>query len=288
MSFFKFNRIYIIESLPVNEKQTGTELYKDLIRWKVQKYPELKSDIFHPDDKKDWVRMIDKIRNECAVGSVVPVLHFEMHGNSNLNGLVLKSGESVDWEELYHELVEINILTKNNLFITMAVCHGAYFKIAMHIDRPVPFYGLIGSFEEIYLCDFPIRYNDFYEEFLSSLNLNVAYKKLIEANPSMSTEYRFISAEETFQRVYKDYINNNCTEEALKERALQNMPLSKYPSRREKRGAIREFKKKYEVTKNKFYREHCQTFFMLDKYPENRERFNIPDTLQEFLQMNFT
>ena len=42
------------------------------------------------------------------------------------------------------------------------------------------------------------------------------------------------------------------------------------------------FEEMKSIETKKFYKEAHRAYFMIDKYPENKSRFNIPDTLDEF------
>ena len=156
MSTFKFNRLYIIESL--QERLTGKELYDDLIKWQEYKYSELQTNYFPVENKTELFAIFDRIKKECQEQGCCPVLHFEMHGDSKFRGLVLNSNELVAWEELYIILREINFIVRNNLFLTLAVCHGAYLMQIANIHLPAPFYDFIASsrtlcFNAIYLIE---------------------------------------------------------------------------------------------------------------------------------------
>lgn len=63
-----------------------------------------------------------------------PIIHFEVHDSSDKKGLVLTSKELITWEELYQNLAPVNQLLRNELFITMAVCHGSFFLMSSCID----------------------------------------------------------------------------------------------------------------------------------------------------------
>ena len=122
----EFNRIYVIESLPVGEEKTGTELHNDLLRWQELRYEGFTSVLVEPRNKSDWNTMMSNILNDTENGGVLPIIHFEIHGSTNKDGLVLASHELVTWSEMRDVLEKINIASRMNLFVTLAVCHGAY------------------------------------------------------------------------------------------------------------------------------------------------------------------
>lgn len=59
MSTFKFNRLYIIESL--QGRLTGKELYDDLIKWQEYKYRELQTDYFPVNNKTELFTIFDVV-----------------------------------------------------------------------------------------------------------------------------------------------------------------------------------------------------------------------------------
>lgn len=280
MSVFEFNSIFVIESL--SGKLTGKDLYEDIIkRQSYYKYPDLKTEYFHIDNKTNFFALFKKIADLCIQEKCCPILHFEIHGDRDLKGLILKSGELVNWNELYDALLEINIRIKNNLFLTLAVCHGAYLmKVATPTIKPAPFYAFIGSFDEIQEYDLILRYNEFYTEFFESLNINKALEKLHLANPDIPSTFRYIDVEQIFINLYKKHVGLSSKEK--KERA--NKALSNYSwlSLKEKNICEEKFIRSIDIETKKFYKEAHRAYFMIDKYPENKSRFNIPDTLDEF------
>ncbi|MCT8338567.1 hypothetical protein MG296_00745 [Flavobacteriaceae bacterium TK19130] len=267
----------MIESLEIEEKQTGTELYNDLLRWKVIGAEKLTAELININSKKEFFSIIQKIQTDCENNNMYPIIHLEIHGSKNFEGLVLNSGELIKWLELYNDLVKLNESIGNNLFLTMAVCHGAYLMQLIKIDKPSPYWGIIGSFDEIYQQDILVRYNQFYDEFLTSFDLDKSIDRLQSANEIMPADYRYINSEETFEKVYNDYLNQQFSTEAIKKRAndtikQENLNIVR---RADKRKFYRDFRKKLEKTKKHYFRKHHDIFFMIDKYPDNKNRFKV-------------
>ena len=273
----KFNTVYVIESLDYkNEKETGKELYDDLLRWKeFQLGNPFKAVLFQVKNRNEFFKSLDDIKTDCDENNVFPMIHFEIHGNRK--GLGLISNEFIKWKELYQNLIDINSIIGNNLFITLAVCKGAYLMKLIKLNNPAPFWGFIGSFDIIDVDDILIRYNEFYLELLESFDIRSAFNKLQNANSRFPSKYRFINSELTFKEVYANYIKVKTSQNGLKERAKQVQidENLKFNSRAEKRRFEKSFKKKVKETKNEFYQKHSEIFFMIDKFPQNRKRFNV-------------
>ena len=84
-----FNRIYIIESLQPGDKLTGTDLYNDLLRYQFIKHPDFEAILKRPRDKNEWHQILDEIYADCITNRNAPILHFEVHGSVEKDGLVL-------------------------------------------------------------------------------------------------------------------------------------------------------------------------------------------------------
>lgn len=278
MSGFKFNKVYVIESLdPKEDKLTGQELYEDLLRRKTYQIKDFKTELFQVESKEDFFEKLEHIKNESITEGYYPILHFEIHGSADKTGLVLKSNELITWEELATDLRELNIIIENNLFITMAVCFGAFIMNLIKVNESAPFWGVIGSFEEIYEYDLIIRYNEFYTEFLESFDLNKAVEKLHNANPSLDSSFTFINSEQTFINVNKKYFSEKFTQKAIGERFRDGIKQEgiKITDRNEMHKFRLKFTIELHKTKRKTFEEHKEAFFMIDKFPGNAERFKI-------------
>lgn len=67
---FRFNKIYIVESLPENEEKTGRDLYNDVVRWKTYNNPDLRSELISPNNRIEWLLFIDKVYPSQLVGQI--------------------------------------------------------------------------------------------------------------------------------------------------------------------------------------------------------------------------
>ena len=224
-------------------------------------HPDFEAILKSPKNKQEWNDIFDKIYDDCKTNGNAPILHFEVHGSSDKKGLVLTSGELVRWKELYEKLSRINIVIKNELFITMAVCNGNYFLQATRFDHPSAFRGIIGSFEEILENDLLIRYEEFYRELFSSFDINKAYDSLRNANPSLPNSYKCYSAEYIFAISFLDYAKKYCSDKALE---IQAMKIIANRNLKQNKNAVKELIKKRQKT---YFNKSYKTFFMIDKYP---------------------
>lgn len=272
MEGFSFNKIYVIESLDSDEKiLSGTELYNDILRYSSYKDSSLSSELLIANTKQEFLEELIKIKNECTENGVMPIIHFEIHGEKDKRGLVTRSKELITWEELYPFLIQINVAIEHNLLITLAVCHGAYLLGINHITNRAPFWGFVGSFDEILAYDLLIRYNTFYDVLLTKFDITEAVVALHKANPELPSSYRFINSEELFKKLYELYIKTEFNGPAIETRWKRACEESKVNLRN--RSEKKQFKKIFnkELMEDKEYRfkRDRRTFFMADLYQKN-------------------
>lgn len=268
-----FDKIYVIQSLNAlsGDRLTGNELYEEVIQFFPIKYPDKKVQFFDVNTKDELLSTLDYIEDECERLGFRPIIHFEAHGQSSRFGLALNSG-SVDWPDLYPKLAMINIASKWNLFVTMAACFGSYAMILINPLYPAPFKAIIGSFDEIGERDLYIGYNSFYAELLQSLDFSNALNSLKAEFDNLDT-LKIIDSEQTFKRIYQQYLDNQFTDEnidkrfnaAVKERDMQFM------NDKIKNLFYNELRNRMLESREYLFKRHRHNFFMFDLFPENME-----------------
>ena len=292
MHSFRFNKIYVVESLQ-DERQTGKELYDDIINRRSYYHSALATEFVKVLSLEDWNNTIEKIVQETKDNHVIPILHFELHGSSNHDGLVLAEGDLIPWRDFVSDMRRINIETQNNLFITMGICFGMDILYYTSLEEPSPFWGIIGSLYALQNDDIYIRYSEFYDEFLQSFDITKSLLCLFKANPNSPQEYSFVNAPELFRMIYKNYLKTQFTSDAIKKRISDTIMEEETKRRvnftsKEKKVFASKFKKELKKTKNRFYLSHFNNFLMCNKFETCKERFAIPRTTKEFLATNWS
>jgi len=203
--YFTFNAIYIIESLAFHDRKTGQELYEDILRYMPYKIPYLKAEFFRVNNRSEFLKLFEDLYGHVKLGQH-PFLHFEIHGSTS--GLVLNSGELFSWSEVACKLRELNIVTKNNILVSLATCYGAYIYGSILPSKPSPFYGFIGPWEKVTENDILNSFTKFFEfiketDDFEQIDLDAAVEKLNEEN--MSAKFVLKVSEAVFNRVFAEY-----------------------------------------------------------------------------------
>lgn len=275
----------MIESLK-DEKQTGKELYDDIIRvWCEHK--NIYAEFVEVQSLKDWRDIITQIKQEVRDNHIIPIIHFELHGRKN-DGLILANEDLVPWEHFVSDMRCINIGTENNLFITMGICFGMDILFHTPLDKPAPFFGIVGSLHTLFIDDIYIRYHEFYNEFLQSLYLTKSLNALFKANPDRPQEYSFVNTPKLFSRIYKKYLYTQCSPEGTKKRINKIIDDMGVSSPQERKDLEDQIQKKFNDTKEPYYQQHIRSFLMVDQFESCKKRFEIPETTEELLSYEWT
>ncbi|WP_199118919.1 hypothetical protein [Pedobacter sp. ASV28] len=173
----KYNGIVVIQSLPDDEKQTGTILYDDIIARRCDQNGHGKY-FYNPSSKNELIEVLNIICDNVLNDDLLPILHFEIHGSEH--GLGLKNGDFVVWKELQEYCRLINVKTKNQLIVTLATCWGSSIWKMIDIGIPAPYWGYIGPREKIGAGDIMEDFGEFYDSLLTEQSWDKALERLVE------------------------------------------------------------------------------------------------------------
>ncbi|MEZ4459400.1 MAG: hypothetical protein R3E66_06665 [bacterium] len=196
----EFNHIYIVESLFDEDESTGTRLAERLRSSVANNNKQLKIDFLEVENAKSFFATLEKISERAGKEGLWPILHLEIHGHKG--GLELGSGEIVEWKELAPKLSKINYRTRNNLFLTLAVCSGAWLAQVLNATQPAPFWGLVGPDQPEWNGVLLDGYEPFYDELLNSLDGDKALEALRQKAKDQigNSNFLFFSAERALSR----------------------------------------------------------------------------------------
>lgn len=173
--------VLVIESLPSNERQTGTELYADVIA-RYAEYHANGDSIYHrffnASTKKEFQDAIEYIVQNSGYFRKGVIFHIECHGLSDKSGLCLADGSSVLWDELKLPLIKVNVALENELYVTMASCYGRYLHETIDISMQAPFSGFLSASEIIWDRETLEDYSTFFEELVKTRDVFIAQELL--------------------------------------------------------------------------------------------------------------
>lgn len=210
--------IIIIESLQ-GERKTGEELYEDCIRRRIIYQEKDFTHAYHSvNTKKDFLEILEFYIHNCPYMNEGVLIHLEMHGDENKKGLVLSDGSLINWQELNNKFREINIITKDNLFITMATCYGRYLYLGTDPYKKSPFSGYISASDAIYPEEIIDKFFILFEGLIEKGNLVDAYLEMEKT----SSNFYYKDRKRTFDEAFSSTMEKLYGDMNLKKQILEN------------------------------------------------------------------
>ena len=261
----------IIDAVPKNELQTGSRIYENIQDYINQSGTTvLSSKRIRCNTPSDLIKALDEVLDSLENGGQIPFIHLDSHGDRD--NIRLPNGSSLGWDVIFDQFRKINIASRNNLFVASSACESAYaYKAAAHITKECPVLGLFAPAMIVSAGEVQDGFDAFYKNLLLEHNLQKASNAFKDA--TNSKRFVPISSQTLFVKVAFYYLTKHCMgagrrrgqEELLTiVKQKTNIPLNK-----ETRKKVKEFKKSQAVNLCRFHKK----FMMIDKYPENAERF---------------
>ena len=285
MSTFAFNKIFILESLIPTELQTGTELEKRLNAWALSQGINCQVVTYQVHSMQDWDIAWNGIYTGITQMGNIPIIHLEMHGNDTHVGIDKGKHGLISLIDVFRKVQHANVLSQNNIFLSLAVCEGLNLINSLGVYQPMPFCGVLGSKETLDNDELLENYTIFYKAFLTSLNLDKA-EAAMKAAGIDAGKYRLKKPEKIFMDAYLGYLETYKTDKQIEIKALVAAHEGGIALKtdEEKARFMQDYRCTLLMTENREYQHAVDTYFMFDKYPEIRERFQIYRSVYEFKQ----
>lgn len=270
MPNIRFARFLIIESLLAGQYRSGHHLFETLQPLLRERGVPVGLDYVAISSRTELESLLPEIRKEAIRTDGIPLLHVECHGNDS--GIELANGDFITWEDLCQLLTPLNILTRLNLFISIAACFGAHFASQLVPTQRAPFSACLSVTKEAQPDEIYRGFRDFYVTLLSTLDGNAALKQLGVINKQGSSFY-LSEATDFFKLAWRAYLGKYCTPEKYTQRAQyiredlieQGKPA---PSVEEIRGRL-------VASEGPAFDRFRELYFMADIFPDNAMRFPV-------------
>ena len=283
MSIFSFNKMFIIQSLQSDEMQTGTLLEKHLNEWAQAQKTNFQVITYEVHSMQEWDIAWNGIYTGIRDMGNIPIIHLEMHGNQSSLGIDGGTKGTISMDEVFEKVQQANVLSQNNVFLSLAVCMGLNVIRSLRVYQPMPFCGILGSEHPLPNQELLNNYIIFYENFLLTLNLDKAQQALQQAGIDAS-KYKLLKPEEIFMNAFLGYLETYKTDAGIEEKAIKAAQQEGiiFADDEEKKRFIQHYRCQLLTTENTEYIKALRSFFMFDRYPEIETRFEVPKDIYEF------
>jgi hypothetical protein len=275
--------VYVLESLPSGHRRTGERLHDLVLGPAALRLNHFRTRYWRVPDRATLISRLGEIAAATVLGRA-PIIHIEAHGAPE--GMQLASGEHVAWTDLRPVLTEINTACRFNSLLVMALCFGGYVSRIVQAIAPSPVWASIGPSKEVWDTDLEVGMMAFYQELLTSLDGLKALRELNGHLPISDWEYRFRPAELLFHVAFEQYIEEYTTPKALLDRENDIVATIVRRSGYDLLAGMRARSGLQTRLLNHLpaYERLRETFLMLDRFPENADRFGM--TYDELVQQS--
>jgi len=283
MSQFNFNKLFILQSLKGDNLQTGTELKNRLDAWNNVRGVVFQVEVFEVHSMQEWNIFWNSVYTSIETCGNIPIIHLEMHGNQQELGIDKGANGRIPLPDVFRCVQKANILSHNNVFLSLAVCMGLNVIRSLSAYGAMPFCGVLGSESTLGNQELLENYTIFYKAFLESLNIDTAHQALQAAgvNPE---KYQLLKPEQIFINSYLGYLETFKTDDGIVKKALEAAKQGNitFADGDEENRFVRDYRCQLLMTENEEYQRARKEFFMFDKYPEIESRFVIQPTIRDF------
>lgn len=270
----RFSKVLIISSLPDDENQTGKDLYDWLRAVKHSQNWDILLEYEEVDNATALVSLLQYETSNILTTGLVPIIHIEAHGTDDEDGIFLKNGSHVTWEDLHPYLVDLNIATRLNTILILGLCSGAHFTAHMIPSDRSPCWILIGPKSTLLDLHLRDRFKEFYREIFKTGDGGEALRLLNKSSDYGEANSFFTPTAEYFFKVtYRKYLAELCTDDACRARASkirEHLKEVMFPVPHQREIALM-----LSANKAVFFEDHKIKFFMIDLNEEHRDRFRI-------------
>ena len=299
-----FNKIFIVESIADtidNEplKPIGNNLYRAIDDKLIEMcqvdstFKSLSCKKYCIAGKESWINAFHEMADECQKNDCKPIIHLICHGTEK--GIILADADGhsefcMEWEKVLNYFEIINIMCHNYLHVTMCVCKG-FWSMTHLLDEHyrIPFCTLLSSPDSVDSEEVGILLPTFYMSLFKDSDINAVMRQLnraadyiIEGGAQVSRWFLKFSSYEFTKAARADYEKRSTLYRIRKmaKKAFRALGFKRISERMIKDYIGQNFKKVPNL-----YEEIRDYKFMFDIFPEERERFEFPQTFNDLRKL---
>lgn len=261
----------IIDLVPDEDMQTGRHIEEDLLDEISSQGSGLFCERYKCKTQNDLIAVFNIIKDRIKSEGKVSYIHIEGHGSKE--NLELPDDLDIPWSTVFDHFREINILCKNNLFFSSGACESAYAFKAAIITKPSPIFGMLAPEQEVNAGGVLDGYIAFYKSLIRNESLNDAFD--VFAGATNGKQYALIFSQFLFKKAACKYLTQYCMGKGRKDRlenvVTQAVNSTGIPVKKARKLLKKELNKPQAISLKKFH----HIFMMIDKYPENKIRFEF-------------
>jgi hypothetical protein len=272
LELMKLGRVWIIESLPEGHLRTGNairEHLEDIFNAKGMDVPVTYRVV---STTAEFMGCLDELLQLSRTSPQGVMLDIETHGLDDFSGLQLRDGSNVSWGDLKPILQAINMATRFNLFLVMAACFGAFFGQTARLEEVSVVSAYVGPTETVATGALLDGHKTLFSALFEGLDISDALTAIRQQWPALP--YLFLTALGLFRWGAEGYLRDYSNPKRLRDRARAQIDRLK-AAHRPDIPSINELVRRLEATQKPYMERAIRTYFALDQFPGNAQRFPI-------------
>jgi len=273
---FAFDSVVVLESLRPGDLRTGRDLFETTLAPASVIDPGFVSEFYEPRSGPEFLGALATVCQTAQKYGRSPIVHIETHGDKE--GIALANGDVIPWQEVAPRLAAINRVSRMNLLVVAAMCHGWYLSAILRPTDRAPAFGIIGAQEDVPAGDLLDAMKQLYSCLIvPAHDLRVALDAANSGRDLADWTYRMEGAELMLCRVYRQYLRGLEEEET---RAQRISRLVADAARLRSLDVLQTMQFRAEVAQalddhERWFMMYRTRFLMLDVFPENERRFPL-------------
>lgn len=277
---FRANSFYFIVIL--EDDKFSKDVYDSIVKRLCEK-ERFNCRYFSVRTKGQYQRCFEKISKEVSKMNLWPSIHIECH--SSVTGFKIPAMKSaLPWSNLRAKLADVNLLCKNNLFVSIAGCFGAhlaseYITKGSLENQRAPFFASLAPNDEVSFDNLAIDFKVFFQSIMANRNIDTALEEM-NTNSKSKALYMSMTCVGVFNATISSFLAD------LSKDFLSDDRMSKMVREMDTNAIVRGMKPPSllnqellpSVVLNKentleYLNEIRTHYFMGDLSPENQKRF---------------
>lgn len=275
--FKKPTHIWIIEWLSSNDQRTGKQLHD----WIQERGYFFKSVYCECSSKDKVLAAIERAATHAEHHGTIPLIHLEAHGSEDGLSDSEKGANGLTWDELTKLLQRLNLATRCNLIVLIAACQGyaglLAFIQAFKESRPIaPALVIAGPYDDLRGDKLLLGSKEFYRR-LSEQSAEFD-NSIINASSESGHEFGRVP----FPVLVYDGLLENLIVSMREDQRVERMNRTReqwlkankqeWLSPEGERRLAEAYSPSFQAN---IHQQRWETMFMIDIFPENRERFGV-------------
>lgn len=270
--------VYVIQSTPPEEAPVGIEIIERHVIPRLESL-SLAVRTVSLTCKGELLKILNDAYfdyKENRIGFEPIIFHFDCHGSRD--GLITANRDLATWDELRPYFQGLTELSNLNTVFIFGSCFGIYGLSTIRNTERASFGACFGPKREIDSIILHEFYRDFYRNMLDTGLLRNTIDAIM---PNYKEHIAFYPAQLFFIKSYQKYLGNKQRIERSRKHIMKIIKKEQRFTQEYKKSVLRDVQRNF-PHHAEFFERFKRTFFMLDLYPENEERFK--DVTFEFIQ----